>query len=181
MPSHIVVNITWQENYWTGKPSQEDMQRAGHRYVSAGNVGSEFLNFDLERNVKDGYKLGFFQATRQPTRFSDKIGNVFFYSKGFIVGVYGQAEIGDFEMTDTPMGTPVAANVRAPVGQVWGKLFDNIRRIILRASIKHHIFKVRYVLAHDADQRFSQEAALIIARGDEGEFHTGCNLSESCS
>lgn len=117
MPRHIVVNITWQENYWTAEPSKEDMKQATHRWVSAGNVGLEFLNFDLERNVKDGYKLGFFQATRQPTRFSNGVGNVFFYSRGYIVGVYGRAEIGDFEMSEAPDAT-ARANVRAPVDQV---------------------------------------------------------------
>jgi hypothetical protein len=132
MPWHLVANITWQENYWTGMPSQKDMQRAGHRYVSAGNVGTEFLNFDLERNVKDGYKVGFFQATRQPTRFSNGVGSVFFYSKGFIVGVYGQAEFGDFEMADTPTGTPEMANLRAPVDQVCR--FKDIRLVKVKPS-----------------------------------------------
>ena len=86
MVQHIVANITWQDNYWTGEPSQEDIERTGHRWVSEGNIGHEYLNFALERNVKDGFKYGFFQATRQPTRFSNGVGNVFFFSKGFIVG-----------------------------------------------------------------------------------------------
>jgi 5-methylcytosine-specific restriction protein B len=135
MPKHIVVNITWQENYWTGEPSQEDIQGAGHRWVSAGNIGHEFLNFNLERNVQDGYKIGYFQATRQPTRFSNGIGNIFFYSKGFIVGVYGRAEIGDFEMADTPDGAPATGNLRAPVDQVCR--FKDIR--LLKVDPGRHL------------------------------------------
>ncbi len=135
MPWHIVANITWQENYWTGMPSQEDMKRAGHRFVRAGNVGTEFLNFDLERNVKDGYKFGFFQATRQPTRFSNGVGNVFFYSKGYIVGVYGQAEIGDFAITDTPDGNTATVNLKAPLDQVCR--FKDIR--LLKIDPNRHL------------------------------------------
>jgi len=117
MTQHIVANITWQENYWTANPSEEDMQRAGHRWVSEGNIGHEYLNFNLERNVKDGFKVGFFQSTKQPTRFSNGVGNVFFYSKGYIVGVYGQAEMGDFKMEESP-DLNTRANVRAPIDQV---------------------------------------------------------------
>ena len=132
MPRHIVANITWQENYWTGEPTEEDMQRAGHRYVSGGHIGHEFLNFDLERNVEDGYKIGFFQATRQPTHFSNGVGNIFFYSKGFIVGVYGEAEIGDFEMSDAPSNAFLKGNARTPISQVCR--FKDIRLLEVDSS-----------------------------------------------
>jgi 5-methylcytosine-specific restriction protein B len=130
MPQHIVVNIVWQENYWSGRPSEKDMQRAGHRYVSTGNVGHEYLNFNLEKDVRDGYKIGYFQATRQPTRFSNGLGYVFFYSAGYIVGVYGQAEIGAFERTDPPPNDPATpGNVRAPLDLVCR--FEDIRGLKL--------------------------------------------------
>ena len=117
MVQHIVANITWQENYWTARPSEADMQQSGHRYVKEGHIGHEYLNFNLERNVKDGLKIGFFQATKQPIKFINGVGNVFFYSKGYIVGVYGQAEIGDFEMQESP-DSDTRANVRAPIKEV---------------------------------------------------------------
>lgn len=117
MAQHIVANITWQDNYWTEEPSQEDIQAAGHRWVRAGNVGQEYLNFSLEQNIQDGFKFGYFQATRQPTHFSNGAGCVFFYSKSYIVGVYGQAELGSFEIQDPNLGA-CRANVRAPVDQV---------------------------------------------------------------
>lgn len=135
MPQHIIANITWQENYWTGAPTAADMQRAGHRYVSGGQVGHEYLNFNLERDVKDGYKIGFFQATRQPTRFSNGTGYVFFYSGGYIVGIYGQAEIGAFKRTDPPPhDSNNPGNVRAPVDKV-GR-FKDIR--LLKANPQRH-------------------------------------------
>lgn len=125
MAQHLIVNITWQDNYWTGAPSEEDIQHAGHGYVRAGNVGNEYLNFNLGKNVEGGYKIGFFQATRQPVNFSNGEGYVFFYSKGYLVGVYGKAEIGTFKMTDAP-DPNATGNIRAPID--WVCRFQDIRR-----------------------------------------------------
>jgi len=183
MAKHIIANITWQENYWTGEPSSEDMKRAGHRHVSQGNVGHEYLNFDLEINVKDGYKIGFFQATRQPTRFSNGVGNVFFYSKGYIVGVYGQAEIGDFQLAETP-DNYYQGNVRAPIDAVCR--FSDIR--LLKANPDRHFGgKARVgqigfiyidddaartilddaIARHDEESEFTEKLEIIRARLDK--------------
>jgi len=118
MAQHLIVNITWQDNYWTGEPSKEDFARASHRYVSSGNIGHEFLNFNLDRNVVDDYKVGFFQATRQPTRFTNGKAHIFLYSKQHIVGIYGFAEVGSFPMIDTPDKKPGMGNIRAAVNNV---------------------------------------------------------------
>ena len=135
MAQHIVVNITWQENYWTGEPSPEDMQRAGHRYARS-NIGHEYLNFNLERDVKDGYKIGYFQATRQPTRFSSGRGNIFFYSGGYVVGIYGQAEVGSFERLDPPPNdSDTPGNIRAPIEKVCR--FKDIR--LLKLDPNRHL------------------------------------------
>lgn len=129
MPQHIVVNITWQENYWTGVPSEEDMRRASHKYVSTGHVGHEYLNFDLTRNIQGGYKIGFFMANHQPARFSNGKAHVFFYSSGHIVGLYAYAEIGSFELEEGPDGAYLDANVRTSVENVCR--FDDIRLLKL--------------------------------------------------
>lgn len=135
MPQHIMVSIGWQENYWSDLATPTDMQQTGHRYISAGNVGHEFLNFDLARNIKDGYKIGFFQAAHSPTRFSNGAGYIFFFANNYIVGVYGRAEIGAFEMSESPSGVPATANIRAPLDQVCR--FKDIR--LLKVNPDRHL------------------------------------------
>lgn len=177
MPQHVVVNITWQENYWTGVPSEADVKQAGHQYVSAGNVGHEYLNFDLERNVRDGYKLGFFQATRQPTRFSNKVGNVFFYSKGYIVGVYGGAELGDFETPESPSGASGRANVRALVDQVWR--FQDIKLLPVdharHLGGKKRVGQIGFTYIDDDAARAILEDAIALHKGDS-EYARGLEI-----
>lgn len=134
MPKHLIANITWQENYWTAEPSKEDQKRAGHGYAKS-KIGHEYLNFNLERDVIDGHKIGYFQATHQPIRFSNGVGYVFFYSRGFIVGVYAQAEIGAFARKDPPPNdSDTPGNVRAAVENVCR--FQDIH--LLKVDPKRH-------------------------------------------
>ncbi len=115
--NHLIVNITWQSDYWQNAPTEEDLRQSGHRYVSDGNLPHERYNFNLEKHVVDGYKIGFFQTNGQVRDYNDGRGIVFFYSKGYIVGLYGLAECSGSPEFKTQNGesTGDAGNLRAPV------------------------------------------------------------------
>jgi len=112
--NHLIVNLSWQSDYWQESPAEEDYRRAGHGFVIQGNLPYERWNFNLEKHVVDGYKVGFFQMKGSPTRYDNGRGIVFFYSKNYIVGFYGKAETGDFRAPDDEE-EEFRGNLRAPV------------------------------------------------------------------
>ncbi len=107
--NHIIVNLSWQSDYWQEKPTPENLQQSGHRYARAGNLPYERWNFNWQKNVVDDYKVGYFQATGVPREYDNGRGIIFFYSRNFIVGLYAKAEIGSFTVGD------FRGNVRAPL------------------------------------------------------------------
>ncbi len=88
----LIVNITWNSKDW----KEESDDQSNHRYVKDGNVPGESWNFakDANYNAQD-YIYGFAQFTNQPKIAGKTI--LVFYSKGKIVGFYGNAEIGEFK------------------------------------------------------------------------------------
>jgi 5-methylcytosine-specific restriction enzyme B len=111
MPEHLLVVLSWQDNLWTNYPTDDKLAQAP----------PEFLNFNLERNIADGYKIGYLGVNNRPSlsRFVNGASYVFFYADDYIVGVYGHAEIGDFSLADLPPRHPrVRGNVKASLDQV---------------------------------------------------------------
>lgn len=119
--SHIIANITWQDDYWNGNFTEADAKRSSFRYVQGGNLPHERWNFNLSKNVSEGLKTGFFQTRGQPQDFT-KGGLVFFASRhggaSYVVGLYAGAELGSFEL-EPDEGVELKGNVRAPVKNVF--------------------------------------------------------------
>ncbi|RCW36787.1 AAA family ATPase [Marinilabilia salmonicolor] len=87
VPGMIIANITWNSNDW--KAPTDDL--SNHAWVKEGNIPHESWNFDIDnpRN-EDNRILGYSQWNAAPSlKDSDNI--VVFYSKGKIVGFYGEA------------------------------------------------------------------------------------------
>jgi len=105
--NHIIISLSWQSDYWHEAPTEQDLKKSAHGYAREGNIPHERWNFNLEKNIVDGFKVGFCQA--DPTQFADSKGIVFFYSQGYIVGLYAKAEFGDFPVNG------FKGNTRAPV------------------------------------------------------------------
>jgi len=114
--NHLIVNISWQSNYWTGKPTQDEQERSGFGEVNKGNA-NEMHNFDFQKNVVDGTKAGFANKAGRARTFT-KGGIVFFHSldrkqnKTYIVGLYGGAEVGDFKSGPYNIRAPIELCVR---------------------------------------------------------------------
>lgn len=108
--NHLIVSIAWQGDYWQETFTEEDRKVAGHRYAREGNLPNERWNFNLERHTVDGHKIGFFQMRGLPRRYDNGKGIVFFFSRNYLVGLYGRAEVGEFRGDDEFTG-----NLRAPV------------------------------------------------------------------
>ena len=85
----ILVNITWNSKDW--KEVSEDA--SGHAWVGGENIPHESWNFDFDnpRNENDTV-LGFAKFTNPP-KVEGNNNLIIFYSKGKIVGFYGNAEI----------------------------------------------------------------------------------------
>jgi 5-methylcytosine-specific restriction protein B len=167
----VIVNVTWQENYWTGEPTPEERRQSNHRYVKEGRTGHEFLNFDLHRNIQDGYKIGFFQAKSQPGNFTNGSAHVFFYSNKYIVGVYGCAEIGSFKLEEFPSdASDSVGNVRARVEHVCRfedirlLKFDNARHL---NPGKNRIGQVGFTYLNDETARMILQDALALTQSPE--------------
>jgi len=111
---HLIVNVTWQEDYWQETFTEEDRRQAGHRYVREGNLPHERWNFNMEKHIVDDYKIGYFKTRGKPREYDSGNGIVFFYSANYIVGLYGKAEAGKYDEFRTPDGE-FAGNLRAPV------------------------------------------------------------------
>jgi hypothetical protein len=99
---HIIANLSWQSDYWQGTFTDEDRKLSSHDWVMKGGVPHERWNFDMDKNIVDDHKIGFFQARYQPVNYDSGRGIVFFYSRkgneSYIVGLYGKAEVGQFEV-----------------------------------------------------------------------------------
>jgi MoxR-like ATPase/predicted RNA-binding protein with PUA-like domain len=111
---HLIVSLAWQEDYWQETFTEEDRRRAGHRYPREGNLPHERWNFNMEKHIVDGHKIGFFQTRGKPRQYDSGNGMVFFYSNNYIVGLYGKAEVGKPDEFKTPDGE-FAGNLRALV------------------------------------------------------------------
>ncbi|WP_157482726.1 hypothetical protein, partial [Geofilum rubicundum] len=87
LPGMIIANITWNSNDWKA-PSNDP---SNHSWVKDGNIPHESWNFDIDNPRNKGNKiLGYSQWNAAPSlKDSDNI--VVFYSKGKIVGFYGEA------------------------------------------------------------------------------------------
>lgn len=85
----LLVNITWNSKDW--KEVSEDA--SGHAWVGGKNIPHESWNFDFDnpRNVEDKV-LGFAKFTNPP-KVEGNNNLILFYSKGKIVGFYGNTEI----------------------------------------------------------------------------------------
>ncbi|TEU15748.1 MAG: AAA family ATPase [Anaerolineales bacterium] len=111
---HIIASLSWQSDYWQGTFTDEDRKLSNFDWVMKGGVPHERWNFDMDKHIVDGHKVGFFQARYQPVNYDSGQGIVFFYSRkgneSYIVGLYGKAEVGQFEVDRDYTG-----NLRAPV------------------------------------------------------------------
>ena len=85
----LLVNITWNSKDW--KEVSEDA--SGHAWVGGKNIPHESWNFDFDnpRNAEDKV-LGFAKFTNPP-KVEGNNNLIIFYSKGKIVGFYGNTEI----------------------------------------------------------------------------------------
>lgn len=111
---HIIVSLSWQSDYWQEGLVKEDRAVATHKYVKEGNLPHELWNFNFEKTVENGYKIGFFQATS--SEYDNGKAIVFFYSKNYIVGLYAKAEIGSFPVAEEFVNNEqFIGKVRAPL------------------------------------------------------------------
>jgi len=111
---HMIVGLTWLEDYWSGNFTEADRSKSGHGNPRSGIIEPhERCNFDMDRFVVDGRKHGWVEVNGFSERFQHR-SILFFYSRGHIVGLYGMAQ------NHSPMemqsgGIELDTNVSAPV------------------------------------------------------------------
>ena len=89
----IIVNIEWNDYGWT-RPQIPVKPSFG--YAKNGNMPHDTLNFLFDKPVDSKDRIyGYFQISGRPRNFASSETNkmIFFYSKGKIVGFYGEAVI----------------------------------------------------------------------------------------
>jgi hypothetical protein len=75
----------------------------------------EKCNFNFEKFVRDGRKLGFLICQSRPRSFKDGKGIVFFASRGFIVGLYALPTIVPVDWETFAEFSEDASNISAPL------------------------------------------------------------------
>lgn len=114
----MIVNLSWQADNWQGKFTEEDAKVSKHRHVTSGNMPNESWNFDFSNHIIDNWKYGFFQYGEAPTKFHKNKGIVFMSSKGYIVGLYGKAEVliqKEIDNLHKVFGKEFYTTLRAPI------------------------------------------------------------------
>jgi hypothetical protein len=89
----LLINISWNSKDW--KEESEDI--SNHAWVKAGNIPGESWNFQKEASYNDSeYMYGYAQFTK-PLKI-EGVSIFVFYSQSKIVGFYGNAAVGDYDL-----------------------------------------------------------------------------------
>ena len=89
MLNKLLVNITWNSKDWKGISDDA----SNHRYVKEGGVPNESWNFDFDNERNTGQKIFGYGQFTYPPKVMGANNLILFYSRNYIVGVYGKAEI----------------------------------------------------------------------------------------
>jgi hypothetical protein len=115
MRAHLIGNLSWQSDYWYDRPTNEDIRTSGHGDPQQDGVMWERFNFNFERCVRNGKKLGFLICQSPPKSFRNGEGIVFFASRGYIVGLYALPTTVPINWNDFTEFSEEASNISAPL------------------------------------------------------------------
>jgi len=146
MSVHLIGNLSWQSDYWSEKPTAQDLRDSQHGDPQEYGVLWERYNFNFEKCVRNGRKRGFLVCQSRPVSFDDREGIVFFASAGYIVGLYALPTIVPIDWDTFRDFSEEASNISAPLEMCvrWKSILrvpiDKARYFAGRKQIRKYIY-----------------------------------------